>query len=201
MAPEVHDTSKPKTNRVDIWSLGCVLYRMFAGHLLFNDAFQVLKYAASPSPLALDNIGFSVPCVSFLHDVLQPVPKNRPSAESCLKKPWITNGILAPEYSIGENLYAKLSRINRRAPNVNPPPDTVADREEDSSSASQQLSGATMLPRPEAGCPWWFPFLILFVLRSLDLLFPPPDCTQFTDRFGYTYRRAPNYCIRDPYHW
>ena len=37
MAPEVHDTAQPKTNRVDIWSLGCILYRMVAGSPLFKD--------------------------------------------------------------------------------------------------------------------------------------------------------------------
>ncbi|PUU77879.1 kinase-like domain-containing protein [Tuber borchii] len=137
MAPEMHDTSKPKTNRVDIWSLGCVLYRMFAGHLLFEDAFQVLKYAASPSPLAFDNVGLSILCISFLRDTLQPIPKNRPTAEDCLKKTWITNGIRVPEYSIGKDLYTRLSKINQQAPNVHPPPDTVANRAADSSSASR----------------------------------------------------------------
>ena len=136
MAPEVHDTSKPKTNRVDIWSLGCVLYRMFAGNLLFNDPFEVLRYSltASSSPLPLDNIGLSTPCVSFLRDILQPVPEDRPSAEECQKKAWIMNEVPAPEYSIGKDLYSRLSRINRRAPNVHSFPDMVANRAADSSS-------------------------------------------------------------------
>jgi len=185
MAPEVHDTSKPKTNRVDIWSLGCILYRMLAGNVLFDDPVKVWKYTltAPSSPLAFDNIGFSAPCVSFLRDVLQPVPKNRPSAEDCLKKPWITNRILAPEYSIGKDLYARLSRINRRAPNVNPPPDTVANRAADSSSASQQLSGATMPPRQEAGRPWWPPFLVLVALRLWFNLFSATYRGTLIDEF------------------
>ena len=102
MAPEVHDTSKSKTNRVDTWSLGCVLYRMFAGNLLFNDPVEVWKYAltASSSPLVLDNIGFSAPCVSFLRDILQPIPEYRPSAEDCQKKAWIMSEVSGLEYSI-----------------------------------------------------------------------------------------------------
>ena len=114
MAPEVHDTSQPKTNRVDIWSLGCVLYRMFAGNLLFKDAFEVMRYAltASSSPLALGNIGFSTPCVSFLRDILQPIPEDRPSAEDCQKKAWIINEVPGSEYSIGKDLYTRLSKIN-----------------------------------------------------------------------------------------
>jgi len=129
MAPEVHDTSKPKTNRVDIWSLGCVLYRMFAGNLLFNDPFEVLRYSltASSSPLPLDNIGLSTPCVSFLRDILQPIPVDRPSAEECQKKAWIMSEVPAPEYSIGKDLYSRLSKLNRRAPNVHSFPDMVAN--------------------------------------------------------------------------
>ena len=169
MAPEVHDTSKAKTSKVDIWSLGCILYRMLASNVLFNDPVEVWKYTltASSSPLAFDNIGLSAPCVSFLHDILQPIPKNRPSAEDCLKTTWITNGILVPEYSIGKDLYTRLAEINQQAPNLHPPPDTVANRTADSSSASQQLSGATMPPRQEAARPWWFPFLVHAALRAL----------------------------------
>ena len=134
MAPEVHDTSKPKTNRVDIWSLGCVLHRMFTGNLLFNDAFQVLMYAASPSLLPLDNTGLSTPCVSFLRDILQPIPKNRPSAEDCLKNSWIMSEVLGQEYTIGKDLYTRLSKISHQAPNVHSFPDMVANPAVDSSS-------------------------------------------------------------------
>ena len=136
MAPEVHDTSQPKTNKVDIWSLGCVLYRMLAGSLLFNDAFEVLKYAltASSSPLALDNIGFSIPCASFLRDILQPIPENRPSAEDCQKKAWIMNEVPVLEYSIGQDLYTKLSKINHQAPDVHSFASMIANRAVDSSS-------------------------------------------------------------------
>ncbi|PUU77867.1 kinase-like domain-containing protein, partial [Tuber borchii] len=136
MAPEVHDTSQPKTNRVDIWSLGCVLYRMVAGKLLFNDPFEVMKYAltTSASLLALDNIGLSIPGVSFLYDILQPIPEDRPSAEDCLKKAWIMSQASELEYSIGNDLYTRLSNISHRAPNVHSFPDIIANLAVGSSS-------------------------------------------------------------------
>ncbi|PUU77868.1 kinase-like domain-containing protein [Tuber borchii] len=140
MAPEAHDTSQPKTNRVDIWSLGCILYRMFAGKLLFNDPVQVWKYAltASSSTLALDNIGLSIRCVSFLHDILQPIPEDRPSAEDCLKKAWIMSQASELEYSIGNDLYTRLSEIGHPAPNVHSFPDIVANLTVDSSSTPRR---------------------------------------------------------------
>jgi len=109
---------------------------MFAGNLLFNDPVQVWKYAltASSSLLALDNIGLSTPCVSFLHDILQPIPEDRPSAEDCLKKAWITTEVPRPEYSIGKDLHIRLAKISHQAPNVHSFLDMIANRAVESSS-------------------------------------------------------------------
>jgi len=127
MAPEVDDTNIPKTNRVDIWSLGCILYRMVAGSLLFDGAREVWKYAdsASSPPLAVRNRGFSIACEDFLRDVLQPRPGDRPRAEDCLTKPWIINNASGSKYSIGSNLYSRLTKLERVAPRPEPPADAA----------------------------------------------------------------------------
>ena len=136
MAPETDDTSKPKTNKVDIWSLGCTLYRMFAGTSLFVDPLEVFRYSitASSPPPAVENIGFSVPCVGFLRGILQPNPEDRPSAEDCLKKAWIMNKDSGPEYSIGWDLYNRLYQIKLAAPNIDTFPETAADQVADNAS-------------------------------------------------------------------
>jgi len=147
---------------------------MFAGNLLFKDAFEVMKYAltASSSPLALENIGFSTPCVSFLRDILQPIPEDRPSAEDCQKKAWIMNEVPGPEYSIGKDLYTRLSKINQQAPNVHSFPDMSANRAVDSSSVSWQPLAAIGQLRREAGRQEWISSLVIFSLAiSLFFLF------------------------------
>ena len=120
MAPEVDDTSVLKTNRVDIWSLGCILYRMVTGSPLFNSRRDVLSYAdrESSPPWAVRNRNFSVTCEDFLRDVLQVSPGNRPNAESCLKKPWITTETSGSEYSIGLDLCNRLAKIQCAAPDA-----------------------------------------------------------------------------------
>jgi len=117
MAPEMDDMTIPKTNRVDIWALGCILYRMVAGRPLFNTRFELYKYVmtASPPP-PINNVGLSVPCVDFLSEVLYPKPEDRPSAEDCLNKAWIINKAPGPEYSIGSDLHKRLKKIELTAP-------------------------------------------------------------------------------------
>jgi len=130
MAPEMEDILEPKTNRVDIWSLGCVLYGMVAGSLLFNNHREIWRYvdaASSPPPVVKDK-GFSIACEDFLRDVLQPKPEDRPSAEDCLKKPWIMNNTPGSEYVIGSDLYKRLAKIERLAPDIDTFSDMVAYR-------------------------------------------------------------------------
>ena len=129
MAPEAEDTSNPKTNKVDIWSLGCILYQMMAGSLLFHSRREVWRHADSASslPSVVKNKGLSVACEKFLGDVLQPSPDDRPSAEVCLTKPWIKNKASGSEYYIGSDLYNKLYNIERAAPSLEPLPDAAVN--------------------------------------------------------------------------
>jgi len=129
MAPEMDDTAIPKTNRVDIWSLGCILYRMLAGSPLFPNTpgFYRYVFAGSSPPPEVKNAGFSVSCVDFLGDVLRPEPEDRPSAEDCMKKAWITNKASGPDYCIGSGLYSRLTDIERAAPRLAPLADAVVN--------------------------------------------------------------------------
>ena len=131
MAPEAEDTSNPKTNKVDIWSLGCILYRMMAGSPIFHSRREVWRHvdSASSLPSAVKSKGLSIACENFLGNVLQPSPNDRPSAEVCLTKPWIINQASGPEYSIGSDLYSRLVKIQRAAPDVDIFSDMVAYQE------------------------------------------------------------------------
>lgn len=72
-------------------------------------------------------MGFSVPCVSFLRDVLQPIPEDRPTAEDCLSQSWIMDGAPGSEYSIGGDLYTTLSKIKLGAPDLHSLSDMVGN--------------------------------------------------------------------------
>lgn len=144
MAPEMLDTSIPKTSKVDIWSLGCILFRMVAGRLLFQDLSALYRYAINTSslPPPVGNVGFSTPCENFLASVLQPSPDDRPSAEACLNAAWIMNEGLGPKYAVGKHLYTNLSIAMVGAPGVDTFAETVADqRAGDIGEASDYAGG------------------------------------------------------------
>jgi len=131
MAPEMDDLSIPKTNRVDIWSLGCILYRMVAGSPLFNNRRDVLRYAdeASSPPSVVKKTDFGILCVNFLRDILQPSPGSRPSAKGCLKTDWIMSGGPGFGGCIGSDIHRRLFKIGLEAPDVDSLSHMVADGE------------------------------------------------------------------------
>jgi len=153
MAPEMDGTDQaeePKTNRVDIWSLGCILFRMVAGKPLFVSRRDVWKYsmsAASPPP-AVERIGFSVPCADFLHRVLQPSDKDRPSAEECLGMAWITSQAPGSEYSISQDLYTRLSKLKLEAPDVYSLPEAIANSAGSKTLGRSSSTAATPMTDP-----------------------------------------------------
>lgn len=101
LAPEImakkHSENGKSTiysNKVDIWSVGCMLYVILTGYLPFSNNTQNALYQSVLSgrfcmePLISANI--SKPCLDFLHYVLDVNQDSRPSAEQALQHYWFT---------------------------------------------------------------------------------------------------------------
>lgn len=101
LAPEImrkkhSETSRSAiySNKVDIWSVGCMLYVILTGYLPFNNNTQYALYQSVLSgnfcmePLIEAKV--SKPCLEFLRYVLDVDPNTRPSSEQALQHPWFT---------------------------------------------------------------------------------------------------------------
>lgn len=100
LSPEICQ-NKPYNNKSDIWSLGCVLYELctlkhpFEGNNLHQLVLKICQARFAPvSPR------FSRDLRSLISQLFQVSPRDRPSINSILKKPFLENLIakyLTPE--------------------------------------------------------------------------------------------------------
>ncbi|KAH8702036.1 kinase-like domain-containing protein, partial [Talaromyces proteolyticus] len=100
MAPEITgdlDIDEPTSvydTAVDMWSLGCVIYKIATQRVPFSTFKDMKKfyYGKTPFPeqLLLEKAACSVDGVRFIKKLILPNPKDRLSAPSALEQPWLS---------------------------------------------------------------------------------------------------------------
>ena len=122
MAPEVidsivEDKKKGYSAKVDVWSLGCVVLEMFAGHRPWsNEAVVSAIYKigktklAPPIPRDIDHL-ISTHAKSFINQCFTIDAEKRPTAHQLLQHPFIEED---PEFKFERTRLAQNIRYNAR---------------------------------------------------------------------------------------
>lgn len=100
MGPELfhyldsQDTDEDEySNAVDIWAVGCIVFKLIAKKPPFPPGASLRKYCSNQELFPSEVIAActSSSCVEFLKRVLTPEPVQRPLAREALEEPWITS--------------------------------------------------------------------------------------------------------------
>jgi serine/threonine protein kinase len=94
MAPEVclymqSSNTSEYTNAVDIWALGCIVYRMMTQSVPFPDLLSLQNYVGGKLALSFDNLPSMAEAQAFARELMNPDPDKRPSASLALERSWL----------------------------------------------------------------------------------------------------------------
>ena len=94
MAPEIFTQKTPANPALDIWSLGCILYRMTHGYAPFDGATRqsiISKITASQFQISNQCIEkFTAECIDLIKKMLTQDKEKRITMNEIINHPWIT---------------------------------------------------------------------------------------------------------------
>ncbi|KAM5311539.1 serine/threonine-protein kinase Nek5 isoform 2-T2 [Glossophaga mutica] len=149
LSPEICQ-NKPYNNKTDIWSLGCVLYELctlkhpFEAHNLHQLVLRICRAHVAPvSPR------FSWDLRCLISQLFRVSPRDRPSINSILKRPFLEN--LIAKYSTPEVLQEEFS--HPLTPRARPPASHCAGEMVQDSKIQKVRFQGKCLPRARISVP------------------------------------------------
>ena len=86
--PGVNPKSSEYTNAVDIWALGCMVYRLVNGVVPFPPGPSLLNFCGDESKFPSQGSGLSEGGANFVRDLVVPYPSRRITAQHALDHAW-----------------------------------------------------------------------------------------------------------------
>jgi len=130
--PDLESETSEYTSAVDLWGLGCIVYRIITGAVPFPSLLSLKNYCQDPSKMPLCIPPTMEKAVKFVGELLQPHPGRRPLASSASKSDWLQQSKF--HFMLNSNMRMYLNRLAEHKPNINlPSMDTLSSMEISSS--------------------------------------------------------------------
>ena len=88
--PDLDLETSEYTNAIDLWGLGCIIYRAIAGAVPFPSLLSLRNYCRDASKVPLNIPPSMEKAGGFIEALLQPSPVKRPAAKAALALTWLT---------------------------------------------------------------------------------------------------------------
>jgi serine/threonine protein kinase len=88
--PDLDTETSEYTSAIDLWALGCIVYRVITGAVPFPSLLSLRNFCRDPLKVPLNIPPTMVNAGKFAEALLQPSPVMRPSASGALASTWLT---------------------------------------------------------------------------------------------------------------
>jgi serine/threonine protein kinase len=88
--PELDTETSEYTSAIDLWSLGCIIYRVVTGAVPFPSLLSLRNYCKDPSKVLFNMPPTMENARKFMQGLLMPHPAERPVASAALESTWLT---------------------------------------------------------------------------------------------------------------
>ncbi|KAH8597417.1 kinase-like domain-containing protein [Bisporella sp. PMI_857] len=88
--PGIDPQSSGYTNAIDLWGLGCIIYRLASGVVPFPVGPSLYQYCVKQLAFPSHSLPLSLSGTNFTMDLLRPCPSSRPTAVQALNHIWMS---------------------------------------------------------------------------------------------------------------
>jgi len=87
--PDLNTETSQYTNAVDLWALGCIVYRIMTRSVPFPSLLLLRNYSSCNKELLFEVASPMVEAEGFVQELLAPHPAKRPTASAALGHSWL----------------------------------------------------------------------------------------------------------------
>lgn len=89
--PGIDPETSEYTNAIDLWALGCIVYRLASGTVPFPQGPSLLKFCENPElGFPQGRLYLSTHGLNFIKGLLEPLPSARLTAQQALDHNWMS---------------------------------------------------------------------------------------------------------------